>query len=46
VSKSAKQGALLGATIGAGFATFESAGYAFNDAITSHGIGTVSGETM
>jgi RsiW-degrading membrane proteinase PrsW (M82 family) len=36
--KTAKQGALLGATIGAGFAAFESAGYAFNAAITSQGI--------
>jgi RsiW-degrading membrane proteinase PrsW (M82 family) len=40
--KTAKQGALLGATIGAGFAAFESAGYAFNAAITSRGIDLVS----
>lgn len=36
--KTAGQGALLGATVGAGFAAFESAGYAFNAAITSRGI--------
>jgi RsiW-degrading membrane proteinase PrsW (M82 family) len=36
--KSARQGALLGATVGAGFAAFESAGYAFNAAITTRGI--------
>lgn len=42
VPKTAKQGALLGATIGAGFAAFESAGYAFNAAITSRGIDLVS----
>jgi RsiW-degrading membrane proteinase PrsW (M82 family) len=36
--KNARQGALLGATVGAGFAAFESAGYAFNAAITSQGI--------
>ncbi|NEN05874.1 PrsW family intramembrane metalloprotease [Diaminobutyricibacter tongyongensis] len=40
--KTAKQGALLGATIGAGFAAFESAGYAFNAAITSQGIDLTS----
>jgi RsiW-degrading membrane proteinase PrsW (M82 family) len=38
VPKTARQGALLGATVGAGFAAFESAGYAFNAAITSRGI--------
>lgn len=38
VPKTAAQGALLGATIGAGFAAFESAGYAFNAAITAQGI--------
>jgi RsiW-degrading membrane proteinase PrsW (M82 family) len=38
VPKTARQGALLGATIGAGFAAFESAGYAFNAAITTQGI--------
>jgi protease PrsW len=42
VPKTALQGALLGATVGAGFAAFESAGYAFNAAITSHGISLVS----
>jgi len=42
VPKTAKQGALLGATIGAGFAAFESAGYAFNAAITSQGIDLTS----
>ncbi|GAA4172334.1 PrsW family intramembrane metalloprotease [Gryllotalpicola koreensis] len=36
--KSASQGALLGATVGAGFAAFESAGYAFNAALGTHGI--------
>jgi RsiW-degrading membrane proteinase PrsW (M82 family) len=40
--KSARQGALLGATVGAGFAAFESAGYAFNAAITERGIDLVS----
>ena len=40
--KTAKQGALLGATVGAGFAAFESAGYAFNAAITSQGIDLTS----
>lgn len=39
--KTASQGALLGATVGAGFAAFESAGYAFNAAITAQGIGLV-----
>lgn len=38
VPKTARQGALLGATVGAGFAAFESAGYAFNSALTSQGI--------
>lgn len=42
VPKTAAQGALLGATIGAGFAAFESAGYAFNAAITAQGINLVS----
>lgn len=42
VPKTAAQGALLGATVGAGFAAFESAGYAFNAAITSHGINLYS----
>jgi RsiW-degrading membrane proteinase PrsW (M82 family) len=36
--KTRAQGALLGATVGAGFAAFESAGYAFNAAITAQGI--------
>ena len=40
--KTARQGALLGATVGAGFAAFESAGYAFNAAITARGIDLVS----
>ena len=40
--KTASQGALLGATVGAGFAAFESAGYAFNAAITAHGIDLVT----
>lgn len=42
VPKTAKQGALLGATIGAGFAAFESAGYAFNAAITAQGVDLIS----
>ncbi|MCU1524103.1 MAG: PrsW family intrarane metalloprotease [Microbacteriaceae bacterium] len=42
VPKTAGQGALLGATVGAGFAAFESAGYAFNAALTSQGINLVS----
>lgn len=42
VPKTAIQGALLGATVGAGFAAFESAGYAFNAAITTQGIDLVS----
>lgn len=42
VPKTAKQGALLGATVGAGFAAFETAGYAFNAAITARGIDLVS----
>jgi len=40
--KTAGQGALLGATIGAGFAAFESAGYAFTSALTQSGISVVS----
>lgn len=36
--KTARQGALLGACVGGGFAAFESAGYAFNSALTSSGI--------
>ncbi len=42
VPKTAAQGALLGATVGAGFAAFESAGYAFNAAISAQGINLVS----
>jgi hypothetical protein len=42
VPKTATQGALLGATVGAGFAAFESAGYAFNAAITAQGIDLAS----
>jgi len=38
VPKSAVQGVLLGVVVGAGFAGFESAGYAFTAAITSDGI--------
>jgi RsiW-degrading membrane proteinase PrsW (M82 family) len=40
--KTAQQGALLGATVGAGFSAFESAGYAFNAAITTRGIDLAS----
>ncbi|MFD1721493.1 PrsW family intramembrane metalloprotease [Amnibacterium endophyticum] len=40
--KTARQGALLGATVGGGFAAFESAGYAFNAALGSRGIDLVS----
>jgi len=36
--KNARQGALLGACVGGGFAAFESAGYAFNSALSSNGI--------
>jgi RsiW-degrading membrane proteinase PrsW (M82 family) len=36
--KTRAQGALLGATVGAGFAAFESAGYAFNSAISAQGV--------
>lgn len=38
IPKTARQGALLGATIGAGFAAFESAGYAFNASLGRGGI--------
>jgi RsiW-degrading membrane proteinase PrsW (M82 family) len=41
VPKTARQGALLGATVGAGFAAFESAGYAFNAGLSSRGIDIV-----
>lgn len=40
--RTARQGALLGATVGAGFSAFESAGYAFNAAITTRGIDLAS----
>jgi RsiW-degrading membrane proteinase PrsW (M82 family) len=40
--KTARQGALLGATVGAGFAAFESAGYAFNAALGNQGIDLLS----
>ncbi|WP_251046256.1 PrsW family glutamic-type intramembrane protease [Arthrobacter sp. ISL-85] len=40
--KTARQGALLGACVGAGFAAFESAGYAFNAAVTTNGIDVAS----
>jgi RsiW-degrading membrane proteinase PrsW (M82 family) len=42
VPKTGYQGALLGAVVGAGFAAFESAGYAFNAALTIHGIDLAS----
>jgi RsiW-degrading membrane proteinase PrsW (M82 family) len=42
VPKTAAQGALLGATVGAGFAAFESAGYAFNAALSAQGIDLIS----
>jgi protease PrsW len=38
VPKTARQGALLGATVGAGFAAFESAGYAYNAGLGRDGI--------
>ncbi|NNC11736.1 PrsW family intramembrane metalloprotease [Planctomonas sp. JC2975] len=40
--KNGHQGALLGAVVGAGFAAFESAGYAFNAGLTRHGIDLLS----
>jgi protease PrsW len=40
--KTARQGASLGACVGAGFAAFESAGYAFNAAVTTNGIDVAS----
>lgn len=40
--KTARQGALLGAVVGAGFAAFESAGYAFNAALGQQGIDLLS----
>jgi RsiW-degrading membrane proteinase PrsW (M82 family) len=42
VPKTARQGALVGAVVGAGFAAFESAGYAFNATITSQGLNLVA----
>jgi RsiW-degrading membrane proteinase PrsW (M82 family) len=42
IPKTGYQGALLGAVVGAGFAAFESAGYAFNAAITFRGIDLAS----
>lgn len=40
--KNGHQGALLGATVGAGFAAFESAGYAYNAGLTLRGIDLLS----
>ncbi|MEN5074200.1 PrsW family glutamic-type intramembrane protease [Isoptericola cucumis] len=37
IPKTGRSGALLGATVGAGFAAFESAGYAFNASLTRLG---------
>jgi protease PrsW len=42
VPKTARQGALLGAVVGAGFAAFESAGYAFTAALSPGGLNLVS----
>ncbi|WP_315914521.1 PrsW family glutamic-type intramembrane protease [Arthrobacter sp. lap29] len=42
IPKSASQGALLGAAVGAGFAAFESAGYAFNAVITTQGLDLIT----
>jgi RsiW-degrading membrane proteinase PrsW (M82 family) len=42
VPKTAGQGALLGAVVGAGFAAFESAGYAFNAVLAPRGLSLVS----
>lgn len=42
VPKNGHQGALLGATVGAGFAAFESAGYAYNAGLTRRGIDLIS----
>ena len=39
--KSVRQGALIGATVGAGFAAFESSGYALITSLTSQGISVV-----
>ncbi|MFI7615404.1 PrsW family intramembrane metalloprotease [Nonomuraea terrae] len=38
VKRSIRDGVVLGATVGFGFAAFESAGYAFNALFTSHGL--------
>ena len=40
--KLGRQGALLGAVVGAGFAAFESSGYAFNAGLTQRGVDVVS----
>jgi RsiW-degrading membrane proteinase PrsW (M82 family) len=40
--KTAMQGGFLGACVGAGFAAFESAGYAFNAAVTTKGVDLAS----
>lgn len=40
--KTGYQGALLGATVGAGFAAFESAGYAFNAGLSRHGVDVIA----
>lgn len=40
--KSARLGACLGAAVGAGFAAFESAGYAYSAALGSHALGVVA----
>lgn len=40
--KTARQGACLGAAVGAGFAAFESAGYAYSAALDSHALGVVA----
>ena len=42
VPKNGHQGALLGATVGAGFAAFESAGYAYNAGLSRRGIDLIS----
>ena len=40
--KLGRQGALLGAVVGAGFAAFESSGYAYNAGLTRRGVDVVS----
>ena len=42
VPRTARQGACLGAAVGAGFAAFESAGYAYSAALGSHTLGVVA----